>query len=525
MVNLKGIIMKNYSLFSTVLCFTFLFILVMGVIAEDPKTNPAISTKISDYKHIDINTISACITNYGSIFRDPATGNSGFEWPKDGGVFAIFASGLWIGAKVNNDVRVAVAEYDYEYRPGTIDPVTHQPNDPNLARYMVYKYQPGDVISPEAIADGCPTEVWGDQMLWSVYNEADSAAHIKFGTSPLGVEIQQTVFGWSMAGPADNLVMLRWLIINRGIETLDSAYISIWSDPDLGDYSDDFVGCDTTLSLGFCYNSTDYDAEYGAAPPAVGYDFFQGPIVASPGDTAVFMGKKIINFKNLPMTSFAYYNNSTQINGNPQTGPEAYNYMQAKWRDGSHMTYGGDGTNPANPLTNFMFTGDPESGTGWLDTNPEDRRFIMNTGPFTMAPGDSQEIITGVMIARGANNLASVTLLKQYSNILQLMYEDSMITSIKRDIPISPVSFKLNQNYPNPFNPTTAISYQLPAVSQVELSIYNLLGQKVATLVSKEQSAGTYQVEWDAGRFSSGIYLCSLQAGTFTQQLKMLLVK
>jgi len=97
------------------------------------------------------------------------------------------------------------------------------------------------------------------------------------------------------------------------------------------------------------------------------------------------------------------------------------------------------------------------------------------------------------------------------------------------DIPIinSQVSkiFKLSQNYPNPFNPTTAIGYQLSTVSEVELSIYNLLGQKVSTLVSKKQPAGRYEVEWDATGFASGVYYYRIEAGEFQQVRKMVYLK
>ncbi len=88
-----------------------------------------------------------------------------------------------------------------------------------------------------------------------------------------------------------------------------------------------------------------------------------------------------------------------------------------------------------------------------------------------------------------------------------------------------PNVFKLSQNYPNPFNPTTLISYQLPAASEVELSVYNLIGQKVATLVSDRQNAGLHQLEWIAAGLASGIYYYQLKAGTFQQVKKMILLK
>jgi hypothetical protein len=85
--------------------------------------------------------------------------------------------------------------------------------------------------------------------------------------------------------------------------------------------------------------------------------------------------------------------------------------------------------------------------------------------------------------------------------------------------------FTLRQNHPNPFNPITTIEYQLPQVGQVDLSIYTILGQKVATLVSKKQPAGTYEIEWDASGLASGIYLYRLETGDFSQTKKLILLK
>ena len=86
--------------------------------------------------------------------------------------------------------------------------------------------------------------------------------------------------------------------------------------------------------------------------------------------------------------------------------------------------------------------------------------------------------------------------------------------------------FKLDQNFPNPFNPKTKISYQLPTSTSVQLSIYNLLGQKVATLVNKKQSAGNYSVQWDASGFASGVYLYRLETNNgYKQTRKLVLLK
>jgi len=88
-----------------------------------------------------------------------------------------------------------------------------------------------------------------------------------------------------------------------------------------------------------------------------------------------------------------------------------------------------------------------------------------------------------------------------------------------------PKTFSLGQNYPNPFNPTTKIRFGLPSASNVELTIYNLLGQKVKTLVSGQLPAGFHDIEVDASQWSSGVYLYKLEAGAFVSSRKMLLIK
>ncbi len=109
---------------------------------------------------------------------------------------------------------------------------------------------------------------------------------------------------------------------------------------------------------------------------------------------------------------------------------------------------------------------------------------------------------------------------------IESQFKKTPPTSIDDIINALPHEFVLHQNYPNPFNPTTTISYQLPKQSNVELSIYNLLGQKVATLVSKKQPAGSHKVEWDATGFASGVYFYRLETDKdFVKTRKLVLLK
>jgi hypothetical protein len=86
-------------------------------------------------------------------------------------------------------------------------------------------------------------------------------------------------------------------------------------------------------------------------------------------------------------------------------------------------------------------------------------------------------------------------------------------------------TFNLAQNYPNPFNPTTKISYTIPERNNVSLKIYDMLGREVATLVNTTKEAGNYEVNFNASNLASGLYIYKIQAGSFTQSKKMLLLK
>ena len=108
-------------------------------------------------------------------------------------------------------------------------------------------------------------------------------------------------------------------------------------------------------------------------------------------------------------------------------------------------------------------------------------------------------------------------------NALIMFFPGSATTLGSSDF--SPQEFRLFQNYPNPFNPTTVISWRLTVTSTVRLNIYNMRGQKVASLIDEIQSEGTHYIEWDASGLSAGVYLYQLEAGNYIQAHKMILIK
>ncbi len=380
---------------------------------------PAAAKDVDNSQLIDINQIAMYVTNTGSFAWDKTTGNAGLEYPKGTAKTAVFAAGLWMAGRVGGQTRVAVSEYSDEYGPGAM--VGTAPDDPNKAEYHVYKLYrtyTDDATRDAALADynagavphGAPAvtvqsdgslDILGDEMLWAVYNDADPVNHTNRAgsTAPMGVEVQQTTFAFNRQGALGSTVFIRYKLINKGGNTIDSMYVSQWSDPDDGYAGDDLDGCDTTLSVGYCYNGTNFDNIYGAQVPAVGYDFFQGPKVGGVP---------------LPMTSFNKYINGTD----PDNYTKTYNLMKGLQQDGSPLI------NPTNgQVTTFMLSGDPVLGSGWLDTNPADRRLQCSSGPFTMAPGDTQVVTTAIVIGQSKNRLASISLMKFYDSEAQAAFD------------------------------------------------------------------------------------------------------
>jgi hypothetical protein len=394
--------------------------------------------------------------------------------------------------------------------------------------------------------NGTPGIADADQVIWYVVNDLDPTLTLNlYGSDPMGIELQVTIWAFNRPSqPAEDAIFKRYRIINQSGCRFDSMFVAQWSDPDVGMPNDDFAGCDTLLQMGYAYNSTNVDSLYlrhGLSPAAAGYVLLYGPVVPSPGDTAIFDLKKLPDYRNLPMTSFSYF-----APGSPFTDPPFRDYAGTRYwykmlngyapnnDDMNDLIRYTIGSGPgAGQPTLFPLAGDPYQQTGDLDgrgTNlPDgDRRMALSSGPFTMQPGDTQEVM--VLLAGGLeeNNLLSVEYLK--NTVSQLRYPFGIpFVSLPHQQKVT-LSYALEQNYPNPFNPVTTITFTLPRQEKVELEVYNLLGKKVRVLLQEQMIAGSHLVQWDgrndAGEsLGSGIYFYRLKAGDFVQTRRMLLLK
>jgi len=407
-----------------------------------------------------------------------------------------------------------------------------------------------------------PGLAYADQVVWFVANDLDRNVTLDFlGSLPIGLEVQVTLWAYNRISRGNyaqlnealkNIVFKRVRLIYKGCSWtpdtvhIDSMYIGQWSDPDLGYMYDDLVGCDTLLDIGYGYNAEDIDVEYsryGLHPPAAGYFFAQGPVIHSSDDCAYFDIKIKEGYSNLGMTAFIWlftgagFNNLSRF----EETLKFYNALRGFLPIPYPSIYY---PFPPGMIPNaFPLAGDPVTGTGHVDGlgwlysfTPGDRRFLCSSGPFSMALGDTQEVIIALMGGLGADRLSSISVMKYNAKwARQLAQNHFEIGFPEEEESFSepnnmPLDFILYPNYPNPFNSKTEICYDLPLTRHVRLDVYNMLGQEVNVLVDEVQEPGRYAIRWDGtdkrgNRVPSGVYVYRLEAGVWVWTRKMTLLE
>ncbi|MCL5030706.1 MAG: hypothetical protein M1480_16965 [Bacteroidetes bacterium] len=468
---------------------------------------------------LNINNISTFIQGDG--ISDVTGSNPGYFYPTLGGMTANFESGFVWGGYIGNSLRVGGSTYRTSLTPGKIldDGTAEDPNGSNVRIFRVRRdYKTGSLStevqdeggSEDAIRaqyekdwnewpadrgapyddvdhDGryepdidIPGVPGADQTIWWVANDLNATAAARFyGTVPMGVEVQCTVWGYKSTGALGNMFFKKYIMINKNKDHQDFTkfYVSYWDDIDIGGGSSDFNGCDTTLNLGYIYSGIANNAQYGITPPATGLSFFQGPRIktGNPQDTAIFKGKYVTGYKNLPMTSYFMFVNSDATFGDPDLNSslgtqQFYNLMQ-----GFIGSTGQPFIDPkTGKATKFPVSGDPLTNSGWVDGDraPSDRRMGEASGPFTLAYGDTQEVVIAEISAGNTpnvDNVHAVGVLKDYAKIAQIAYNRF---------------FKLPASAPQPKLQVSELNQKLvlnwgfdeDAVTKTENYDYNLAG-------------------------------------------------
>jgi len=448
----------------------------------------------------DGNAISTIHGNHGDVASYHITGEAGLEWPKGSGIGAVFQAGPWIAAgKINGkeEIRITTCEYVSVFSPGVLNgdgesgkiyrlhraeieaflnndwntfssmtlmlPVTVV-EDKKAYTKLVETPLPTDDFLNWPVEDGAPwvdvnddgvysppdgdyPDIVGDMFHWYVMNDGnDSLHHALLDTHPLDVEVRTALYGFNVEGPLKNTLFVKWQIENKGSDFLDSMFVAFWNDPDLGYSLDDLTGCDPEIKLGFCYNNFGGDQQYGPAPPAFGSLFLQTPIVPSPGDSAFVSGEWITDYGNLPMKAFTPH---FQLPWDELEYPEVvFNLVNGLTADGAPFI---DPT--TEEVTTFVYNGDPVTGRGWVEYNDypqRDTRFLMSTGPFSLAPGDVQEVVVALIMSQGFSNLASVASLKSDAGMIRSAWESNFqkFPSLPQITLVSPLETNMESTGP-----------------------------------------------------------------------------
>lgn len=311
-------------------------------------------------------------------------------------------------------------------------------------------------------ADEDRPDLIGDITAWCVYNDGVPRALRRLtDVEPQGIEIHQTVFGFASRENIGNMLFVRYRLINKSTKAdrLDSVYFSVITDSDIGDYYDDLTGCDSTVDAGYVYNKT-ADAVYGMNAPVFLTNFLQGPVAYIPditftdtnGNGQFDAGENFLSVasnvkgtikgidtlfgaKNLPMTSFTHL---LTYQGHEPGGNSRFDYRN--WQIGG-MSHNGTPIDPCtwafgsgitDPLNcgswnpKYIYSGDPVSGTGWLNISPIDQRYMMNTGTFALHKNQPVDIVAAYIVGRSpVSSLLSVNTAKELAKAARSVFNNN----------------------------------------------------------------------------------------------------
>lgn len=378
-------------------------------------------------------------------------------------------------------------------------------------------------------------ELIPDEMNFWIYNDNGGPQSLS-GPRAIQMEVQVQAFAYATNDEINDMTFYRYKLINKAVEDIVDCYFSMWIDPDLGCYADDYIGCDVSRSMAYIYNQDAVDGingtacegtnTYGTNIPILGMDYFRGPlgprVFRRDQNGNILLdanGKKILDeprpftgeqdtLIELGMTSFTYHENGGVGNfppatTDPQRGREEgfYNYIRGRWADGTPLTFGGSGFNPSSMDTiRYAFPDDPNRLTGWSMCTSNlpfgDRRTLQATGPLLLQPGATNELIIGIVFVPNIDYpCPDITRLKFADDIAQALFDNCFditdgpdapdITGVELDREI--IIMFSNEATSNNFNESYA-EVDLQAPRDVD-NIYRFEGYRLYQLVNASVTA------------------------------------
>lgn len=514
----------------------------------------------NDFKQLDVNKVSAMMISSGDMFWDLA-GQSKYEVPKSTCKSPIFAGALWMGGvDQGKDLHLAAMTYrqsGFDYFHGPIDTANISApaeGDSNyrkiwkINRWDIEEFKkayangslangqyspPADFISWPAHGKGnyaynlAPFEdidnngkyepmkgdfpkIKGEQALYWIFNDIGNY-HSESKGLPLGAEIHAMAYAYNCDSIKDDssnealnyTTFYEYKIINRSTNTYDSTYFGVWTDIDLGNYSDDFVGCNPQENFAFGYNGDNDDGGatgYGKNPPMI---------------NVVLLSDK--------MSHFMPYSNNFSVVGNPTLTQHYYNYMRARFKNDSLLVVpvGVD----KGKTTAYALSGTPYILNVWNETAAGnlkgDRRFIQSVGPYTFTPGEVKTLEYAIVYSHEPNAPNGLTTswaktLHDVRTVKNWYNNQTFPTCPTKPLGLSIGDVAANplqeiKVVPNPFNNSTSLVFTLSEETKGSIEIYNMLGQVVKEIPVQQFTSGENMVYIDLKNQPNGMYLYVLR--------------
>jgi len=449
----------------------------------------------------DVNTIATQLSSKGPVFNNPLYRGSSFEFPKGNGTYGMYGANFMVSAKKATSTTfdahpIAPYEEDFYIGPksinnevtrGFIAKVSKTEILTHIAQSNNSGYQmPDGILNWPAIGDSSLNEpfdlapfvdvnsngcydpingdypiIKGDEAIYWINRPNDSSA-----LSDL--EYHNMLYGFN--NPNDPLinqtVFLERTIVNRANVAYDSIKVGFWMDIDIGYYGDDFVGCDSIHNIMFGYNrdSNDEDGSgqtgFGLTPPAIGVKFLSDS-----------------------MDNFVFHSRGSQDNGDMNTSKDVHNYLNARWKNGQHITYGGNGFNYNSSViqTNYMLTGNPVDNTGWSERSIGngfgDRRGLAAIPYFSLQPNERKTIAIAIgygfdSTSTGQSYLNAVPAMINSLNHAKTVYDNMQLQT--------------GTTASNYVCPIIRIGVKEEGVSNSDISIYPVPSNGMITITSDE---------------------------------------
>jgi hypothetical protein len=319
---------------------------------------------------------------------------------------------------------------------------------------------------------------------------------------------------FSLNESIDHTIFIDYKLFNRSTNNYHDVYIGTFDDFDIGDYTDDFIGCNISKNLYYSYNGDNNDATYGTQTPALGVTYLKTPEAPlNDGIDNDHNGTTDESKEMLSLSGLYYYNSGPgfpAVTTDPTTPKQYYNYTRGLWRDSTHFKCGGTGYG-GSISTNYCYPGTSYSlstcASSWSEVSaPGDRRMIGSCGPFDFKADTVVELNIAYIWAKAStsSNIASVNKLFVATDTIRNFYNSYLINQNCLSSTITDISSIRNESiikiFPNPSNGILTIETN-ESLSKIE--IFNELGE---TVIFNQKSL----IQIDITSLKTGVYFLKI---------------